>query len=348
MRQTILDDRRSAGLGLSVRLLLCSVCLAHSAMALLRAQQNDGAIYGRITDSRGQPQRLLVHLAAEGDVPAGDVFTDSNGQYTFSGLPNGTYWVVVEAKDYRPVRQYVMLDLRIHPKAQANIALELLERDAQKQNQIIAGSTSSYEVSAKRPGRSFDPKAVREFETGNEKQRNGDFDGAISHYQKALRVDPDFYPALDNLGAMLERKRDYAQAEGVFLKSLKINPDDGEAYINLGHLLLDEGRYAPAVERLEEGVKRSPRSPVGRFLLGSSYLKLGDLVKAEPNLKEAYSLDPSGMARARLQLANLYLKRQDMAAASAELEGYLEANPSDPQAPAIKKMLASIAAHKTN
>ena len=128
MRQTILDDRRSAGLGLSVRLLLCSVCLAHSAMALLRAQQNDGAIYGRITDSRGQPQRLLVHLAAEGDVPAGDVFTDSNGQYTFSGLPNGTYWVVVEAKDYRPVRQYVMLDLRIHPKAQANIALELLER----------------------------------------------------------------------------------------------------------------------------------------------------------------------------------------------------------------------------
>ena len=348
MRQTILDDRRSAGLGLSVRLLLCSVCLAHSAMALLRAQQNDGAIYGRITDSRGQPQRLLVHLAAEGDVPAGDVFTDSNGQYTFSGLPNGTYWVVVEAKDYRPVRQYVMLDLRIHPKAQANIALELLERDAQKQNQIIAGSTSSYEVSAKSPDRPFDPKAVREFEKGNRKQRSGDFDAAVSHYQKALRIEPDFYPALNNLGAVFERKKDHAQAESLLSKSLQVNPQDGEAHINLGHVLYEEGRFQAAAERLDEGLKRSPRSSVGHFLLGCSYLKLGDLPKAESNLKEAYSLDPAGMARARLELANVYLRRRDMPAASAELESYLEANPSDPQAPAIKKMLANIATHKTN
>ncbi|PYV24861.1 MAG: hypothetical protein DMG27_11850, partial [Acidobacteria bacterium] len=65
-------------------------------------------------------------------------------------------------------------------------------------------------------------------------------------------------------------------------------------------------------------------------------------------LKEAYSLDPTGMARARLELANLYLRRRDMAAASVELESYLDANPSDPQAPAIKKMLANIAAHKTD
>jgi Tfp pilus assembly protein PilF len=54
------------------------------------------------------------------------------------------------------------------------------------------------------------------------------------------------------------------------------------------------------------------------------------------------------MPSAHLQLANLYLKRYEMAAASSELQACLRANPSDPQAPAIKKMLASIAANQKN
>jgi len=329
-------------------LLLWSACLAQGTTASLGAQQDSGVIEGRVTDSSGQPQRLMVHLLAAGDIPAGDAFTDSNGQYTFFALPNGDYWVVVEAEDFRPARQHVMLDMRIHPKAQSNVVLEPLEKRSDNQGRSIAGSARSYEVSAKSPGRAFDPKAVREFEKGNRKQRSGDFDAAVSHYQKALRIEPDFYPALNNLGAAFERKRDHAQAESVLSKSLEANPQDGEAHINLGHVLYEEGRFQAAVERLEEGLRRSPRSSVGHFLLGCSYLKLGDLPKAESNLKEAYSLDPAGMARARLELANLYLRRRDMAAASAELEGYLEANPSDSQAPAIKKMLANIATHKTN
>ena len=337
-------EGRSAGLAL---ILLCSVCLAQGTSASLQAQQDSGVIEGRVTDSRGQPQRLLVHLLAAGDIPAGDVFTDSNGQYTFFALPNGDYWVVVEAEGFRLARQHVMLDMRIHPKAQSNVVLEPLETGDHR-GRRIAGSASSYEVSAKSPGRPFDPKALREFEKGNRKQRSGDFDAAVSHYRKALLIEPDLYPALNNLGAVFERKKDHAQAESVLSRSLEVNQQDGEAHINLGHVLYEEGKFGAAVERLEEGLRRSPRSSVGHFLLGCSYLKLGYLPKAESNLKEAYSLDPTGMARARLELANLYLRRRDMAAASVELESYLDANPSDPQAPAIKKMLANIAAHKTN
>jgi Tfp pilus assembly protein PilF len=65
-------------------------------------------------------------------------------------------------------------------------------------------------------------------------------------------------------------------------------------------------------------------------------------------LKAAYALDPAGMISARLQLANLYLKRHDMEAAGAELSFYLQANPSDPQAPVMKNLLAKIRARQTN
>jgi Tfp pilus assembly protein PilF len=75
---------------------------------------------------------------------------------------------------------------------------------------------------------------------------------------------------------------------------------------------------------------------------------LGDLEKAERDLKVACTLDPTGMSQAYLQLANVYLKRRDMKAAGAELREYLQANPSDPQGPAIKRLLASIGTDQTN
>ena len=48
------------------------------------------------------------------------------------------------------------------------------------------------------------------------------------------------------------------------------------------------------------------------------------------------------MAPAHLQLANLYLQRHDYGAAKVQLQTYLQINPSAPQAPAIKKMLADL------
>ena len=350
MKASMLLGGRRGQLAFSLcSLLVSALCLTIFATPVLWAQiEVKGSIAGRITDDRGQPQRLLVHLLAQGDVPVDDVYTDSNGLFAFSALPNGLYHVVVEAQGYRPVRQSVVMDVQLNPHVQVNVALERAEKEPRPPGQIIAGSVTSYELNVRRLVRSFDSKALREFEKGNEKQREGNLRSAMAHYQKALRIEPDFYPALNNLGAMYLRQRDHAQAEAAFVKSMQVNPDDGESYINLGHMLYEQAQYPQAIDRLEQGLKRSPRSPVGHFLLGCTFMKLGDLAKAEANLKQAYTLDPAGMAPARLQLANLYLKRQNMAAASTELESYLQANPSDPQAPAIKKMLANIKDHRTN
>lgn len=327
---------------------LSAVCLVLAVALSARGQTNEGVITGRVTDARGQPQHVLVRLLADGDIPVGDVYTDSNGVFAFRYLPSGGYYVVVEEPGYRPVRQYALLDFRIQPKVQAIIALEPLEKEPKGPSQVIAGSSRSYQLDAKGLTRTFDPKVLREFENGNRKQRDGDLDSAMAHYQKALRIDPGFYPALNNLGVLMEKQKNHAQAEEAFLKSLQINPEDAEAYLNLGHVLFEEGRYQPAIERLDEGLKRDPHSSMGYFLLGSSYLKIGEMEKAEHSLKHACSMDPHGMASAHLQLANLYLKRQDTTAASLELETYLKVNPLDPQAPAIKKTLANITAHRTN
>ncbi len=349
MLRDALHRKQRAGLGLSpLGNLLGAVGLFLGVAVSAAGQTHEGVIMGRVTDARGQPQHVLVRLLADGDILAGDVYTDSNGLFAFRSLPNGGYYVVVDEQGYRPVRQYALLDFRIEPKAQVVIALEPLGKQPKEPSQVIAGSSRSYQLNAKGSSRTFDPKTLREFEKGNQKQRAGNLESAMAHYRKALRIDPDFYPALNNLGTIFERRKNHAEAEATFLHSLEVNPDDAEAYFNLGHALYEEGKYQVAVERLAQGLQRSPRSAVGYFFLGSAYLKLGDLAKAEPNLKEACVSDPAGMGSAHLQLANLYLRRHDVDAASVELETYLKANPSDPQAPSIKKMLANIAAHRAN
>ena len=319
-----------------------------ASLVALQAQGPSGAVSGRVTGVRGGLERILVYLFAEGDLPAGEEYTDSSGSFSFRALPSGTYWVVVQIQGYRPARQAVVLDMQLNQRAQVNLSLEPATDRADAPAQVISGSARSFQLNAKGPTLPLDPKALREFETGNKLVREGKLQAAATRYQRALEIAPDFYPALNNLGAIFLRQKEPAKAEALFLKAIKMNPADGEAYINAGHLLYEQGRYREAVSRLEEGLKRSPKSALGYFFLGSAYLKLDDLDNAERNLKTACSLDATGLPRARLQLANLYLRKHDLSAASTELEAYLRASPSDPQAPAIKKLLANFRDHRTN
>ena len=249
--------------------LLAIACLAPPA----RAQQG-GIVTGRVTNSQGQPQAVLVHLLADGDIPAGDAYSDSNGDYVFMGLTNGNYSVVVEVDGYKPFRGTTRLDNIEQPRGQVMVVLEPAPKEGASWGPVIAGSKSSGELSAKHPLPPLNPKAVKEFDKGNKERQRGNTRGALERYQKALQIDANFYPALNNMGTLLEQQGNHAQAQAAFLKAVEINPDDGEAYINLGHVFYEEGQFRSAVDRLNQGLQRTPQSAVGNFFLGSTYFKL--------------------------------------------------------------------------
>lgn len=64
-----------------------------------------------------------------------------------------------------------------------------------------------------------------------------DFDGAIAEYREALRLDPDFAAAHNNLGNALAKKKDFDGAIAKFEDALRLDPDLEAAKKNLEEAL---------------------------------------------------------------------------------------------------------------
>jgi cytochrome c-type biogenesis protein CcmH/NrfG len=98
-------------------------------------------------------------------------------------------------------------------------------------------------------------KSRQHYNLGVVLARNGNFDDAIEHYLKALKINPDYSEAYYNLGNALARKGDDKAAIYNYHKALQINPDYFEVYYNMGQILLKQGEITKAIKNYQEVLK---------------------------------------------------------------------------------------------
>ena len=72
-------------------------------------------------------------------------------------------------------------------------------------------------------------------------REKGSADEAITWYQKALKLNPQFVDALYNLGSIYHQKGQLDEAVGYYEKALQLNPQLAMAYNNLGSILQQKG-----------------------------------------------------------------------------------------------------------
>ena len=65
---------------------------------------------------------------------------------------------------------------------------------------------------------------------------NGDEARARAAVDAALAIDPDYAPALNQLGMLLRRNGNFLEAEAAYLKAVTVSPDYALAHYNLGVL----------------------------------------------------------------------------------------------------------------
>lgn len=285
---------------------------------------------------------VLVELALHGS-PISSVYTDAQGKFGFASLTSNLYHVIVRDERYYPVDERVVLDLSV--SATQLVQLRLTPRQEIKKESLPNRSSGSNPamVDPEEYRRHFPKAALKEFDKGVRSDREGKRDDAIQHYENALRLAPEFYPAHNNLGSAYLGKSDFKSAQAHFEEAIKLNKSDAEAHLNLANVFLMTTNYQEAQKNVEEGLKREPNSALGKFLLGSIYERMGKFPEAESALREALQLDPK-MSRVRLELVNLYLVQEKRSEATTELRAFLKDSPDDPLAPKAKEVLVKLEA----
>ncbi|HEV1994144.1 MAG TPA: tetratricopeptide repeat protein [Candidatus Acidoferrum sp.] len=163
---------------------------------------------------------------------------------------------------------------------------------------------------------------------GYDKPEN--IDNAISVFQRALSLDPNYALAHAGLGEAYWQKYQ-AGKESSWIdasrracdRAVAIDATLAPAHVCLGTLHNGTGKYADAVEDFQQALKAEPTSDAAYRGLGSAYEHLGKLQEAERTYREAISLRPNYWASYNWLGAFYY--RQARYAEAAEMFGQVVA-----------------------
>jgi tetratricopeptide (TPR) repeat protein len=117
---------------------------------------------------------------------------------------------------------------------------------------------------------------------------------AISEYQRALSIYPNYADAHNNLGAILLQSGRTTEAIAEYQAAVRLDPDYPDAHSNLGSALSRlPGRLMEATAELETAVRLDPENARRRAALGNVLLQTpGRLSEAIGQLETAVKIDP--------------------------------------------------------
>jgi tetratricopeptide (TPR) repeat protein len=109
----------------------------------------------------------------------------------------------------------------------------------------------------------------------------GDLNDAEAHFREALRLDPAYAQAHNNLGALLQVKGRIDEARNHFREAVALRPDNVEARANLGQLLSAEKQERAAVEQFRAALAAREDHP--QALVGLAWI---EATSNDPSLRD--------------------------------------------------------------
>ncbi|MBS1824519.1 MAG: tetratricopeptide repeat protein [Acidobacteria bacterium] len=205
---------------------------------------------------------------------------------------------------------------------------------------------------------------------------DGQHEKAVATYRTALALDPQFVPAMRNLGELLhatgkpletvpvlERAKTLApenasvamilgqayrdagrldDALSSLRKAVELDPDFAEAHNSLGLVLMEKNDTAGAMAALREALRHRPDFADARSNLGNAFAVSGQLDEAINQHKAAIRLAPDS-ASAHFNYAAALMGAQRFADAEKEMEATVRLRPNHAEA---QEALGSIAASR--
>jgi len=126
------------------------------------------------------------------------------------------------------------------------------------------------------------------YKKGNQKLQNAAFKAAIKEYKKALKLDPNFIFALDNIAVCFRNMELFDKAIEYYKRSLDIFPEGNFALQNIAVVYGFKGDSKSAIEYYNRLISLYQNDPEGYFGLAKESLIIGDLELATETALIAY------------------------------------------------------------
>jgi tetratricopeptide (TPR) repeat protein len=160
--------------------------------------------------------------------------------------------------------------------------------------------------------------------------RNRDWATDFSLWSDAIKKYPQAYSAYDSLGYYYVHVGKPKQAEWSFRAAIRINPGYYIAFANLGALITDQGRYEEAVREIERSLAITNALGLAnpaRITLGNIYARMGLLDQAEEQLTIAVKENPL-IAEAHFNLGRVYLMKEKINEAKIQFQQAANLDPA--------------------
>ena len=113
------------------------------------------------------------------------------------------------------------------------------------------------------------------YKSGREQLGRGNYTGAVTFYQQAIQIEPDFadvYLSLGHAYIKLDKPQDAIKA---FKEAVRLNPDMDEAYYGMGLEYFRGGNMKDAAKAFKKAVTLSPDMAKAHYGLALAYQEMG-------------------------------------------------------------------------
>lgn len=282
----------------------------------------------RFADQRRPAANVLVRLETFNGGIAGQMLTDRDGRFRFSGLASTQYTLTVRAQGYKEAHQGIDLLTRISDFVNIDLVPDSPIPNATKR-------TIAY-IDASVP-----PDARREFERGEDALIAQRTEDAIRHFERAVQLHAKFFEAELSLGTAYMDLSQWDKAEAGLLRAAGINPRSPNAFFALGEIYLFNGRLNEAEKSLRDGLRLENRSWPAHFALARVYWKKADLSNSGKQLVLTIQLNPN-CAEAYFLAGNVYARAGRLADALTMFQENLRLAPKGTNAVQAKEMIQSL------
>lgn len=322
-----------------------AICLASVLFPFLIVQGqfpdsplSRSSISGFVFDPERRPVgEIQVELLNDVNSVVQRTKTTGSGRFFFRAVPQGRFQIRVLplGTNYEEQTQEVELygiGASGRPIAD-NIQKDFYLRLRKSNSSSSTGNGAIFVQEIPEEAKTIYQRALSDLETNR-------VEAGVEGLEKALRLFPTYYLALEKLGLVYTTQQKYEKALDVFSKAVAVHSRSFNGWYGLSYAHYALKQAAAAVEAAQKAVSLNSNSEDALLFLGLSLRQAKRYEEAEKSLKQADKITKGASPDVHWNLALLYAHNLNRYKDAAnELELYLRTSPGTPQAENIKKLI---------